>query len=396
MMRMKRMNMKHYVSPRVLNLQPSGTIVMAAKARKLLQEGHDIVNLAGGDPNFNTPQRIIDDAVRSLSNGNTHYVDSRGIADLRKKIAEKLYTENKIEVDHDAGIIVTAGAKYALFLAFFTFLDFGDEVLVLDPSYVSYKPLIEMSGGIPVPVTLDYKFNYEITEEKLSKHITAKTKLILINSPNNPTGRVMSQNEINALINCMLKHDMLMISDEIYEKIIFDGNKHISPGSFDVIKDRVVTINGYSKSCAMAGWRLGYLASHPTLIKEVLKVQQHTVACAGSFIQQAAVHAFECEREVHEMIEQYRKRREVFVKALNEVPGVECKSPEGAFYVFPRIEYQEMNSTELCNHILENAKVSTTPGDAFGTGGDKCIRMSFANSMEDLEKAVERISKILK
>jgi aspartate/methionine/tyrosine aminotransferase len=175
---------------------------------------------------------------------------------------------------------------------------------------------------------------------------------------------------------------------------MFDANKHISPGSFSEIKDRVITVNGFSKAYAMTGWRLGYLAAYPALIKEVLKVQQHTLTCAGSFIQKAAVHAFSCEQEVRAMVEEYKRRRDFFVKALNEISGVECRYPEGAFYVFPCIDYKNMNSIELCNYILENAKVAATPGSAFGAGGDKFIRMSFATSMENLENAAGRLSKI--
>ncbi|HYF84427.1 MAG TPA: pyridoxal phosphate-dependent aminotransferase [Clostridia bacterium] len=386
--------MKNFVSSKVLNLQPSATVSISDKARKLRQAGFDIINLAGGEPDFDTPRKVVDEAVKSINIGYTHYVDSKGIIDLRKKIAEKLYSENNIEIDYENGIIVTASAKYALFLALFTFINIGDEVLVFDPSWVSYKPLIEMSGGVPVPVPLNYKSNFAITEESLLKYVTPKTKALILNSPNNPTGRVVSRDEMSAIVSFIQRHDILLISDEIYEKIIFDSNKHISPGSFSKIKDKVITVNGFSKAFAMTGWRLGYLAAHPELIKEVLKVQQHTLTCAGSFIQQAAVHAFSCEKEVMDMTEEYSRRRDFFVKVLNEIHGVECRYPQGAFYVFPNIDYKGMDSIELCSYIIENAKVAATPGSAFGAGGDKCIRMSFATEMENLEKAVERLSKI--
>lgn len=387
--------MRDFVSSRVRNLEPSPTVGLMSLVKKLKSEGHDIINLAGGEPNFNTPERVIEQAYKDMKAGFTSYVQSPGIPALRKKIAEKLKKENNVEIDAETGIIVTASAKLALYISLFTFLQEGDEALYLEPAYVSYKPMIEMTGAKAVAVPLDYDDNYKITEEKLLKYVSPKTKILLICSPNNPTGRVNTEEELNILVKFAKEHDILIFSDEIYERIIFDNNKHISPASYKEIKDRVITLNGFSKAYAMAGWRLGYVAAAPELIKEMSKVQQHILNCATSFVQSAAVVAFDCEDEVLEMTSQYEKRRNYFVKALNTIPNVECRYPEGAFYVMVRIDYKGMDSFKLSKYILENAKVAAAPGEAFGKGGEKCIRMPFATSMEDLEKVVERLRKVL-
>lgn len=387
--------MRNFISSRVRNLEPSPTVGLMSLVKKLKSEGHDIINLAGGEPNFNTPDRIIEQAHKDMKAGFTSYVQSTGIPALRNKIAEKLKRENNIEVDAEKGIIVTASAKLALYISLFTLLEEGDEALYLEPAYVSYKPMIEMTGAKAIAVPLDYEDNYKITEEKLLKYVSPKTKILLMCSPNNPTGRVTTEEELKVLVKFAKEHDILIFSDEIYERIIFDNNKHISPASYKEIKDRVITLNGFSKAYAMAGWRLGYVAAAPEFVKEMTKVQQHILNCATSFVQSAAVVAFDCEDEVLEMASEYEKRRNYFVEALNAIPGVECRYPEGAFYVMVRIDYKDMNSFELSEYILENAKVAAAPGEAFGKGGAKCIRMPFATSMEDLEKVVERLREVL-
>ncbi|NMM62419.1 pyridoxal phosphate-dependent aminotransferase [Clostridium sp. P21] len=387
--------MRDFISSRVRNLEPSPTVGLMSLVKKLKSEGHDIINLAGGEPNFNTPDRIIEQAYKDMKAGFTSYVQSTGIPALRKKIAEKLKRENNIEVDAEKGIIVTASAKLALYISLFTLLEEGDEALYLEPAYVSYRPMIEMTGAKAVGVPLDYSDNYKITEEKLLKYVTPKTKILLICSPNNPTGRVNTEEELEILVKFAKEHDILIFSDEIYERIIFDNNKHISPASYKEIKDRVITLNGFSKAYAMAGWRLGYVAAAPELIKEMTKVQQHLINCATSFVQSAAVVAFDCEDEVLKMASEYETRRNYFVKALNEIPGVECRYPEGAFYVMVRIDYKGMDSFKLSSYILENAKVAAAPGEAFGRGGEKCIRMPFATSMENLEEVVKRLKKVI-
>lgn len=386
--------MKSYTSSRIKELKPSPTVALSDKARKLRQEGYDVINLAGGEPDFDTPRKVIEEAFNSINDGFTHYVSSQGIPSLRQRIAKKLYDENDISIDPENGLIVTPSAKFSLYISLFAFLQDGDEVLVFDPSWVSYKPLIQMTGATPIPVPLEYDENFKITEEKLLKYVSHKTKMLIINSPNNPTGRVLSQEEIHVLKEFISGHDILVISDEIYEKIIYDNNKHVSLGSYKEISDRVITINGFSKGYAMTGWRIGYAAGTSDLMKEMIKVQQHTVTCTASFVQSAAVKAFECKEEVALMAKEYERRRNFIVKALNSIPCINCEYPEGAFYIYPQIDYKNMDSYQLSNYILENAKVAATPGDAFGRGGEKCIRISFATSMENLHKAVERIYKI--
>lgn len=387
--------MRDFISKRVRELQPSATVGLMSLVKQLKSEGQDIINLAGGEPNFKTPDRIIEQAYADMKAGFTSYVQSQGIPRLRQRIAEKLQKENHIAIDADTGIIVTASAKLALFIALFTCLQEGDEALYFEPAYVSYKPMIEMTGAKAVGIPLSYDDNYKITEEKILSCVTANTKLLLLCSPNNPTGRVYTAEELQSIVKVARKYDLLIFSDEIYERIIFDGNRHISPASMPEAADRVVTLNGFSKAFAMAGWRLGYVAAPPVLIREMAKVQQHILNCATSFVQSAAVTAFDCEDEVVAMTSEYARRRDYFVKALNEIPGITCRYPEGAFYVMVRIDYKGMDSLQLSEYILKQAKVAAAPGAAFGRGGEKCIRMPFATSMENLEKVVERLKRVL-
>lgn len=386
--------MRNFVIDRVKNLEASSTVGLMNLAKQLKAEGHDIINLAGGEPNFNTPGPVIEEAYNAMKSGFTSYVNSTGIPSLKKRIARKLEEENQIQVDEEKGIIVTSSSKLALHMSLFTFAQAGDEVMYLEPAYVSYKPLIELTGAKAVAVPLSYEDNYEVTAEILNAYATQQTKALLICTPNNPTGRVLTVKETDVIANFAKEKDILVISDEIYERIIFDDNKHISIASLPGMSERVITLNGFSKTYAMAGWRLGYIAAAPALIKEIAKVQQHILNCAPSFVQSAAVTALDCEVEVRRMVQEYKDRRDYFVGALNTINGVECRSPEGAFYVMVRIDYKGMDSFELSQYVLEHGKIAAAPGEAFGQGGEKCIRMPFATSMEELEEAVVRLKKI--
>ncbi|WP_339235932.1 pyridoxal phosphate-dependent aminotransferase [Oceanobacillus sp. FSL W7-1281] len=381
------------VNSKVQSIGPSASSSLNDKAMKLRAEGKKIVNLTIGEPNFDTPKRVKEAAYKSIELGFTHYVPSSGVNTLKESIADKFLKENNIAFNPAEEIIVTPGGKFAIYLAIITFLEEGDEVLVLDPSWVSYKPLVQLSGAKPVPIPLYYDDNFKITREKLEENVTNNTKMIILNSPNNPTGRVFTEKEVGIINQFVLDYNILAISDEIYEDIVYDDVKNISLASDPAVKENIITINGFSKSYAMTGWRLGYIGANKNLVKEMVKVQQHLVSCATSFAQYAAVEAFACKDEVYAMVEDYKKRRDFLVTALNSIPGIECRSPEGTFYAFAKVEYNGMNSEEFSQYIFENAGVLVTPGAAYNN--NECIRLSFAASMEELKEGVENLRKLL-
>lgn len=385
--------MSFEVNRKVKILEQPQTIALNAIAEKLKSEGRDIINMVMGEPDFDTPKKIIDAATKSMNDGFTHYVSSMGLPELRKKIASKLRVENNVAYDPNE-IMVTPSAKFAIYLALTSFLNDGDEVMVLDPSWVSYKALVQLAGATPISVPLSYDDHYTVTEGILARYVTAKTRMIILNTPNNPTGRVFTDAENKVLVDFIKKYDILAVSDEIYETIIFDGHRHVALASFPEIRNNVITVNGFSKSHAMTGWRIGYLAAEKSLIQEMLKVQMQVVTCTASFVQAAAITAFECEADVADMLAQYKRRRDYLVKELNTIPGFDCRTPQGTFYALPRVDYKGMSSERLSEYILEHAQVLLTPGSAYGLGTERTLRISFATSIENIEEAVKRLKKI--
>ena len=379
----------------ITGLTPSASIEFMAKAKALQAQGLDVINLAGGEPDFDTPAPIIEEACRQMRSGFTHYTVGQGLPELRQRIARKLLEENAAPYDADE-IIVTPGGKNAIYLAISTLLNPGDEVLYLDPAWVSYVPMIEAAGGKAVPVVLRYENSYRIEADALEAAVTARTKLLIVNYPNNPTGKVLTRPEAKILEQFLLRHkDVILLSDEIYERIVFDGNTTVSPASFPSIRDRVITVNGFSKSVAMTGWRLGYLAAPRPIAKQIYKLYQHSITCVSGFIQKAAVVALDCTAEIEAMRASYAHRRELFFAALNAIDGVEAIAPEGAFYAWVRIQKKDMDSFALCNYLLEEAMVVGVPGESYGKGGEKCVRFSFATALEDLLEAAQRIKTAL-
>ena len=379
----------------ITGLTPSASIEFMAKAKALQAQGLDVINLAGGEPDFDTPAPIIEEACRQMKAGFTHYTVGQGLPELRQRIARKLLEENAAPYDADE-IIVTPGGKNAIYLAISTLLNPGDEVLYLDPAWVSYVPMIEAAGGKAVPVVLRYENSYRIEAAALEAAVTERTKLLIVNYPNNPTGKVLTQPEAEILEQFLLNHpDVILLSDEIYERIVFDGNTTVSPASFPAIRDRVITVNGFSKSVAMTGWRLGYLAAPRPIARQIYKLYQHSITCVSGFIQKAAVVALDCTAEIEAMRASYAHRRELFFAALNAIDGVEAIAPEGAFYAWVRIQKKDMDSFALCNYLLEEAMVVGVPGESYGKGGAKCVRFSFATALEDLLEAAQRIKTAL-
>ncbi len=371
----------------------SPTIAMNDKAKQLAAEGHSVIGLAGGEPDFDTPPHIVDAAIKAIRDGETRYAaPSKGIRPLLEAIAVKMERDNNVRVDPMSDIIVTPGGKLALFLALKAMLDPGDEVLIPAPYWVSYPSIATMVGGVPVTVETRSDDNYRLRLEHLRERVTPRSKVLIINSPCNPTGHMLSSEEIEAVATLALEEDLYIISDEIYEKLNFDGRPAVSLASIPDIADRVIIINGMSKAYAMTGWRLGWLAGPTDLIGVAGKFNSQTATSAATFTQHAAVAALNGPQECVEMMRQsYEERRDFMVSSFNSIPNMSCPDIEGAFYAFPKVEETSKSSEEVANVILDEAVVVGVPGNAFGVSKDAHIRFSFAEDMNKLSEAVDRI-----
>ena len=376
------------------NIPPSATIAVNDKAKALKAAGRDVISLAGGDPDFDTPAHIVAAAKAALDAGDTHYPPSRGTMAMRQAVAEKMRREYGLEVDPATQVLVSPGAKFLIYAALTALLNPGDEVIVLAPYWVSYVPMVILAGGRPVVVNLDPATGFSITEA-VAEAITPRTKLIMVNSPNNPTGHVITSEEAAIVRDLALKHDLYVISDEIYEKLIFEG-AHINLASLPDMADRTITINGHSKAYAMTGWRLGWATGPADVISLMAKLQSQTVTSAASFTMAAGAEALNGPQDAVERMRQaYKARRDFMVPALNAIPGVECRPPAGAFYLMVRFPGLSEDSMEIADILLEEADIAATPGIAFGEAGEGHVRFSIATAMRDLERAVERIEKLM-
>ena len=376
------------VSERIANIHESTTLKISAMAKKLNKNGLDVIDLGVGEPDFATPQNICEAGCESIRNGETHYAPTNGIAELRQAIAEKLCDENMLEVTTD-DVVVTPGAKMAVFAAIQALMQEGDECLLIGPSWVSYEPCVAFSGGQVAWGQVDEGF----MPVDLAKSITRKTKLILINSPSNPTGAVFDHKILEEIRDLAVDHDLFVISDEIYEKIIYD-KEHISIGSLPGMEDRTVTINGFSKCYAMTGWRLGYLTGPKETMKWVTRLLSHSVSQATTFVQRAGVEALRGPQDaVKTMVAEFCDRRNLFVSGLQGM-GFICNLPGGAFYVFPNVS-EFGGGDAFSDKLLKDALIAATPGSAFGPGGSDYVRISYAASQERLKEALERIEKML-
>ena len=384
--------LQYHVAERVRQLRPSPTLAVSDRARALRQQGIDVIDLGGGDPDFPTPTHICQAAADAMFRGETHYVASAGIPELRRAIARKLQAENRIPVTPDE-IIVTPGGKAALFVSILALVGPGDDVLMFDPGWVSYEPMVLMAGARCLHVPLLPEENYRITREAIEAVLTPQTRLMIVNSPNNPTGRVLTREEADAIVTVAQEHDIVVISDEIYEKIIYDGREHLSLAAFPGMAERTLTVNGFSKAYAMTGWRLGYVAGPAPLIRQIMKVHSHSATCATSFAQWGGVAALEGPQDVIDaMVAAWDRRRRFVTERLNAIPGFRCPLPEGAFYAFPDVSGTGLSGQEVAQKLIEEAYVGVTPGDAFGASGSGCIRLSFATADELLERALDRIA----
>lgn len=384
------------ISDLVKNIAPSGTVEVSDRVRELKRRGIEVIHFGSGDPDFDTPEHIKEALKEAIKDGFTHYVESRGISELREAISEKLLKDNSIHTDPEKEIIVTPGGKHAIFCAILTLINPGDEVIILDPSWVSYEPIVKIAGAIPIKIPLREENGFLIEKEALESKITKRSKIILINSPNNPTGRVLKEREVIAIAEVVQKYSLFIISDEIYEKIIFDGNKNISIASLPDMKEFTITVNGFSKAYAMTGWRLGYLAGPDKIVKEILKVHQHSATCAPSFVQKAGVAALKGPQDcVRKMCLEYERRRNILIEGLSKILGLKYVKPQGSFYIFPNISFTKLSSTEFARLLIDHAQIAVTPGISFGESFDSYIRISFTAKEEKINEALHRMQKLM-
>jgi aspartate aminotransferase len=376
---------------RIGNLQPSPTVAVSDRVRELKQQGLDVIDLGGGDPDFPTPKHICEAASDALFAGDTHYVASAGIPELRQGIVRKLKEDNGVEVDVN-GIIVTPGGKSALISSVLALAGPGDEVLTFDPGWVSYEPMATVAGAATRHVSLNAADNYRITRDAIESHVNSNTRLMIVNSPNNPSGKVLNQDEIDAVCAVAKAHNIIVFSDEIYEKIVYDDNKHISIAAQPGMAELTLTHNGFSKAYAMTGWRLGYVAGPVEIIKQIMKIHSHSVTCATSFAQRGAVAALNGPQHfISEMVEAWDRRRKLVVEGLNAIPGFNCPWPQGAFYAYPDVTGTGRDGSEIAEYLINEARVGVTPGIAFGDASVNNIRLSFANSDELIEESIKRM-----
>ena len=374
----------------------SVTLAVNDKAKALQAAGHDVIALAGGDPDFDTPHHIIQAAFAAIEEGATHYpAPMKGITPALEAIASKMERDNGVKINPSTDVIIAPGAKWAIYLALAAITNPGDEIMYLEPVWVSYPPMITLAGGTPVPVSLKSSDNFAITLDQLREKLTPQTKAIMVNTPCNPTGRVLTANEIQAVVTFATENDLYVIADEIYEHLIYDGRTNPSLAAQPGMVERTITINGLSKAYAMTGWRLGWIAGPTDVIKLAGKMNSQTVSSAATFTMHATAAALNGPQdEVFKMRDSYQQRRDFMVKALNEIDGIHCRSIEGAFYLFPSFPDSEKNSVELADALLEKAGIAGTPGIGFGSAGEGHIRFSIATAMSDLERAVERLAKV--
>lgn len=384
------------LSSLVTSVPASPTTMMMQRGRELRAAGKDVVSLAGGEPDFDTPRHITEAGFRAIEAGDTHYPPAFGTPALLDAIVAKLKRENNVHHITPAQIMVTPGAKWAIFATLAALLEPGDDVLILDPSWVSYAPMILLHRANPVRVALPGDDHFRLTADLLERHVTPRSKVLMVNSPNNPTGRVLTHAESDAIVHVAQQHDLYVISDEIYEHIIYDDHVHHSLGAEPGMAERTIIVNGFSKAYAMTGWRLGWLAGPEPIVKLARIYQTHSAQSAASFTMAAGVAALNGPQEcVKEMVAVYDQRRRLVLDAFEEIPGIECPPVEGAFYVFPRFTNTKKNSLEITQALIDEALVVGTPGSAFGPAGEGRVRFSIAERTGDLEKMLDRMAKVV-
>ena len=385
-------------------IEPSLTLAITAKAKEMKEKGIDVISFSAGEPDFNTPKNIINAAIKAMEDGNTKYTSVNGILQLREAICKKFKDDNGLEYN-PSQIVVSTGAKQSLANTFLAILNPGDEVIVSTPYWVSYPELIKLADGKPVFIEGDEKSNYKFTKENLEKAVTAKTKAIVLNTPNNPTGTIYNKEELEVIADFAKKYNIIIISDEMYEKLIYDNENHISIASLSKdAYERTIVINGLSKSYAMTGWRIGYCAASEKIAKLMISIQSHVTSNVCSITQYAALEALNGPQdEITKMINEFEKRRNYMINRIESIDNLSIVKPKGAFYIMINIENclcKEINgkilndSMEFCASLLENEKLAVIPGKAFGL--NNYIRVSYATSMEAIKEGLNRIESFIK
>lgn len=378
--------MRNPLSDKIVSIEPSGI----RKFFDIVNEMKDAISLGVGEPDFDTPWHIREEGIYSLERGRTFYTSNAGLKELKEEIAA--YLDRRFDLPYDPGheIVVTIGGSEAIDAAFRAMLNSGDEVLLPQPSYVSYEPCIVLADGVPVPIALREEDGFKLTKELLLGAITDKTKILVMPFPNNPTGAIMTKEDLEEIVDVIIEKDLFVISDEIYSELTY-GSNHVSIASFPGMKERTIVINGFSKSYAMTGWRLGYACGPRVIMDQILKIHQYTIMCAPTTSQYAAVSALKKgDADVERMRTAYNQRRNYLMRRFDKM-GLQCFEPFGAFYVFPSIKEFGLTSEEFATRLLQQEKVAVVPGTAFGTSGEGYVRISYAYSIEDLKEALERV-----
>ena len=383
------MNMPNYLSDRTHEVEWSGIRIMFAMAEQI----PGVVNLGIGQPDFDTPVFIRDAAKRALDEGYTRYPPAKGFADLRQAIAKKLKQENNINADPDTEVYVAVGAMQVIFNTCLHMLNPGDEVIVIDPGY-DYYSQIRLFGGVPVPVASHESNRFKVDPADIRAAITDKTKLMIINTPSNPTGAIFDEEILRSIADMAIEHDIWILSDEPYEHILFDGHQHISMGALEGMAERTISAFTLSKSYAMTGWRVGYTTAPKAVIDEMEKLMEHMVSGVTAVAQRAALAAISAPQDcVQEMVATYDKRRHLVHEGLNAIDGIQCINPESTFYAFPNISSTGLSSWDFAKYLVKEHKVAVVPGSIFGQAGEGYVRLSFAASMDQLKEGIARIGR---
>ncbi len=378
--------MRNPLSKAVINIQPSGI----RKFFDIVSEMKDAISLGVGEPDFDTPWHIREEGIYSLEKGRTFYTSNAGLKELKVEICNYLHRRFDLSYDYNKEVMVTVGGSEAIDIALRAMLEPGDEVLIPQPCYVSYHPCTILAGGVPVVINLKGENDFKLTRQELVESITDKTKVLILAFPNNPTGAIMDHEDLAKLVDVIIEKDLIVISDEIYSELTY-GSKHVSIASFPGMKERTIVINGFSKSYAMTGWRLGYAAGPAIILEQMIKIHQFAIMCAPTTSQYAGIEAVKNgDPDVEMMRDAYDKRRRFVVHSLRKM-GLDCFEPYGAFYVFPCVKGLNMTSEEFATKLLQEEKVAVVPGTAFGDCGEGYLRISYAYSMENLKVALERM-----
>ena len=384
------MDLQNMLSDRTVSLKPSGI----RRFFDIANEMEGVIALGVGEPDFKTPYSVRQAAIQNLQHGQTRYTANAGLSELRRAISDYLKRKFDLAYDKKDEILVTVGGSEAIDLAIRAFLNPGDEVLIPEPCFVCYSPIVTLTSGVPVSIQTREEDEFRLTPEQLEAAITPKTKMLVLPYPNNPTGAVMRREHLEAIAEVIRRHDIIVLSDEIYAELTYNG-RHVSIASLPGMKERTIVVNGFSKAYAMTGWRLGYAAGPAAAIKQMTKLHQYAIMCAPTTAQYAAIVALDhCEENIRQMREEYNTRRRFVVDAFNKM-GLHTFEPEGAFYVFPCIKSTGLGSEEFCERLLYEKKVAVVPGNAFGDSGEGFIRVSYSYSVQHLSAALRRIAEFL-